>query len=70
MKAFLCSRRAFCAEGRYCAKPGLPEDIAHAALFLAGDESSFINGHDLVVDGAMIGVRNWTALQQCLAAPR
>src|SRR5882762_10065883 len=28
-------------------RTGLPEDIAQAALFLASDESSFINGHDL-----------------------
>jgi NAD(P)-dependent dehydrogenase (short-subunit alcohol dehydrogenase family) len=44
-------------------RAGLPEDIAHAALFLASDESSFINGHDLVVDGAMTGGRNWTQQQ-------
>ena len=45
-------------------RAGLPEDIAHAAVFLASDESSFINGHDLVVDGAITGGRNWTAQQQ------
>lgn len=33
---------------------GLPEDIAQAALFLASDEGSFVNGHDLVVDGGRI----------------
>jgi NAD(P)-dependent dehydrogenase (short-subunit alcohol dehydrogenase family) len=32
-------------------RAGLPEDVARAALFLAGDEGSFITGHDLVVDG-------------------
>jgi NAD(P)-dependent dehydrogenase (short-subunit alcohol dehydrogenase family) len=48
-------------------RAGLPEDIAHAAVFLASDESSFINGHDLVVDGAITGGRNWTAQQQGLA---
>ena len=30
---------------------GRPEDIAHAALFLAADESSFVTGSTLVVDG-------------------
>jgi NAD(P)-dependent dehydrogenase (short-subunit alcohol dehydrogenase family) len=51
-------------------RAGLPEDIAHAAVFLASDESSFINGHDLVVDGAITGGRNWTAQQQGYAAMR
>jgi NAD(P)-dependent dehydrogenase (short-subunit alcohol dehydrogenase family) len=32
---------------------GRPEDIAQAALFLSSDESSFITGHALVVDGGM-----------------
>lgn len=32
-------------------RAGLADDIAAAALFLASDEGSFINGHDLVVDG-------------------
>src|SRR3954462_6516916 len=51
-------------------RAGLPEDIAHAAVFLASDESSFINGHDLVVDGAITGGRNWTAQHDGLAAVR
>ena len=33
---------------------GMPEDIANAVLFLASDESRFITGHDIVVDGGKI----------------
>jgi NAD(P)-dependent dehydrogenase (short-subunit alcohol dehydrogenase family) len=33
---------------------GKPEDIAYAALYLASDEASFVNGTHLVVDGGYI----------------
>ena len=32
---------------------GTPEDIANGALFLASESASFINGHCLVIDGAV-----------------
>jgi NAD(P)-dependent dehydrogenase (short-subunit alcohol dehydrogenase family) len=33
---------------------GTPEDIAHAALFLAGRAASFITGEVLDVNGGML----------------
>jgi NAD(P)-dependent dehydrogenase (short-subunit alcohol dehydrogenase family) len=35
---------------------GKPEEIAAAAVFLASDESSFITGIDLPVDGGIVAV--------------
>ena len=37
-------------------RSGEPEDIAYAAVFLASDEGSFVNAHDLVVDGGRIAM--------------
>jgi NAD(P)-dependent dehydrogenase (short-subunit alcohol dehydrogenase family) len=35
-------------------RSGVANDIAYAAVFLASDEGSFINAHDLIVDGGRI----------------
>ena len=48
-------------------RAGQPEDIAKAALWLAGDDSSFVNGHALVVDGGVTGGRVWSSYQDAIA---
>jgi NAD(P)-dependent dehydrogenase (short-subunit alcohol dehydrogenase family) len=45
-------------------RAGVPEDIAHAALWLASDESTFVSGHALVVDGALLAGRRWADRQK------
>jgi NAD(P)-dependent dehydrogenase (short-subunit alcohol dehydrogenase family) len=51
-------------------RAGLPDDIANAAVFLASDETTFINGHELIVDGGLVGGRMWTPQQEGLKAMR
>lgn len=51
-------------------RAGITDDIALAALFLASDESSFVTGQDLVVDGGAIGGRMWTARWEGLKGMR
>jgi NAD(P)-dependent dehydrogenase (short-subunit alcohol dehydrogenase family) len=40
-------------------RAGMPDDIARAALWLASDDSSFVTGHALVVDGARTAGVPW-----------
>ena len=49
-------------------RAGLGDDIAYAAVFLASDESSFVNAIDIVVDGGLTGGNQWTAQQSGLKA--
>jgi len=47
-------------------RPGHPDDIAKAALWLASDDSGFVNGHALVVDGGVSGGRMWSDYQKAI----
>jgi 3-oxoacyl-[acyl-carrier protein] reductase len=44
------------AAGRHTpvGRPGTPAEVAAAIVFLAAPESSYVNGHSLVVDGGNI----------------
>ena len=46
--------------------PGTPLDVARAALWLASDDSGFVNGHALVVDGGVSGGRMWSVYQEAI----
>jgi NAD(P)-dependent dehydrogenase (short-subunit alcohol dehydrogenase family) len=48
------------AKGQPIRRAGLPEDVANAALWLASDDSSFVTGHALVVDGGVSAGQMWT----------
>jgi NAD(P)-dependent dehydrogenase (short-subunit alcohol dehydrogenase family) len=47
MKRLFVSRQSL-------ARTGLPEEVADAVLYLANDESRFVTGTDLVVDGGLM----------------
>ncbi len=43
-----------CAEATPLGRMGKPEDIAYGILYLASDESSFVTGSELVIDGGVV----------------
>ncbi len=47
-------------------RAGSVDDIAHMAVFLASDESTFVTGQDIIVDGGQLSGRLWTPQQEGL----
>jgi NAD(P)-dependent dehydrogenase (short-subunit alcohol dehydrogenase family) len=44
-------------------RAGIPDDIAQCVPWLASDRSTFVNGADIVIDGGVIGGRNYSQHQ-------
>jgi NAD(P)-dependent dehydrogenase (short-subunit alcohol dehydrogenase family) len=61
------SLKAPLTEAQPIRRAGVPKDIAHAALWLASDESGFVNGHALVIDGGLTCGRGWSESQKTFA---
>jgi NAD(P)-dependent dehydrogenase (short-subunit alcohol dehydrogenase family) len=47
-------KATFFSELQPIKRAGLPEDVAKAVLWLASDDSSFVSGHALLVDGGLL----------------
>jgi len=54
------------AQAQPIKRAGTTDDIAWTAVFLASDESSFINAQDITVDGGMIAGTQWSVQQEGL----
>lgn len=59
-EAALAAARERMATMQPIRRAGEPADIARAALWLASDDASFVNGHALVVDGGLTAGTQWS----------
>ena len=58
--------KEFYAKAQPIPRAGIPDDIAQCVLWLASDRATFVNGADIVVDGGVIGGRNYSQHQEGL----
>jgi NAD(P)-dependent dehydrogenase (short-subunit alcohol dehydrogenase family) len=49
-------------EGSGARRKGTSEEIASAAVFLVGPDSTFITGNDILVDGGVVATSRWNAV--------
>jgi NAD(P)-dependent dehydrogenase (short-subunit alcohol dehydrogenase family) len=62
--------KEFYAKAQPIPRAGIPDDIAQCVLWLASDRATFVNGADIVVDGGVIGGRNYSQHQESLEQVR
>jgi NAD(P)-dependent dehydrogenase (short-subunit alcohol dehydrogenase family) len=62
--------KEFYAKAQPIPRAGIPDDIAQCVLWLASDRATFVNGADIVVDGGVIGGRNYSQHQESLKQVR
>jgi len=55
----LAKVKSHIAAGNPLGRFATSDEIAHAALFLASDEASYIVGEELVVDGGVLALTSW-----------
>ena len=52
--------KTFYAKAQPIPRAGMPDDIAQCVLWLASDRSTFVNATDIVIDGGVLGGKNFS----------
>jgi NAD(P)-dependent dehydrogenase (short-subunit alcohol dehydrogenase family) len=53
------NRRGWMLDRTLAGRPGKPDDLVGAAMFLASSASDFVTGQTIVVDGGVLGGGSW-----------
>ena len=52
--------KTFYSKAQPIPRAGMPDDIAQCVLWLASDRSTFVNATDIVIDGGVLGGKNFS----------